>query len=259
MSRKTAGTATADCIRVFAPDDSDLDVPAFRLVDVPDAPLASLDTGRLRCASDYELSSPLRQAIVTARLELAESQQPNGMFRSPRGADPAPVSQLILLAAWCDQLTHDHVQKAAKTLVHAQTSDGSWSCVFGGSPDLNTTVIAYLALKIAGLAGHHPALQSARRFIWQQGGADAVDSPTRLILALFGQIPFTVCLPFRTASTESNGHVVPAAMRLLMRRRSTAPRVEMGLIRELFKAQPHAWSCPWQARPARWMASWLAT
>jgi squalene-hopene/tetraprenyl-beta-curcumene cyclase len=86
------------------------------------------------------------------------------------------------------QIPDRHAGKIAGHVLSRQRPDGSWSSYFGGPGDLNVSVQAYFSLKLAGIPPDHPSLQTARSFIQGAGGLGAVNTVTRIWLALFGQV-----------------------------------------------------------------------
>jgi squalene-hopene/tetraprenyl-beta-curcumene cyclase len=75
-------------------------------------------------------------------------------------------------------------------LLARQRPDGLWSIYHGGEPDLNATIEAYAALRLAGLSERAPQLAAARRFCEERGGIAAARVFTRIWFALFGLWPW---------------------------------------------------------------------
>jgi squalene-hopene/tetraprenyl-beta-curcumene cyclase len=75
-------------------------------------------------------------------------------------------------------------------LLARQRPDGLWSIYHGGEPDLNATMEAYAALRLAGLSASAPQLAEARRFCEERGGIGAARVFTRIWFALFGLWPW---------------------------------------------------------------------
>jgi squalene-hopene/tetraprenyl-beta-curcumene cyclase len=71
-------------------------------------------------------------------------------------------------------------------LLAQQGKDGLWSIYHGGEPDLNATIEAYAALRLAGLSSRAPQLAEARRFCEERGGIGAARVFTRIWFSLFG-------------------------------------------------------------------------
>jgi squalene-hopene/tetraprenyl-beta-curcumene cyclase len=75
-------------------------------------------------------------------------------------------------------------------LLARQRPDGLWSIYHGGEPDLNATIEAYAALRLAGLSDQAPQLAEAKRFCLDRGGIGAARVFTRIWFALFGLWPW---------------------------------------------------------------------
>jgi squalene-hopene/tetraprenyl-beta-curcumene cyclase len=71
-------------------------------------------------------------------------------------------------------------------LLARQRSDGLWSIYYGGEADLNATIEAYAALRLAGLSEHAPQLAEAQRYCVEAGGIGSARVFTRIWLSLFG-------------------------------------------------------------------------
>ena len=78
-------------------------------------------------------------------------------------------------------------RKIATYLRRQQRPDGAWAIYHDGPPDLNATVEAYFALKMAGVSAQEPAMRKARQFVLSAGGVPKVRNFTKVWLALFGQ------------------------------------------------------------------------
>ncbi len=76
---------------------------------------------------------------------------------------------------------------AAAYILSKQCDDGTWSNWHGGPPELSTTVEAYLALKMAGIATDAPEMAKARAYILSRGGVENVRVFTKIWLAMMGE------------------------------------------------------------------------
>jgi squalene-hopene/tetraprenyl-beta-curcumene cyclase len=75
-------------------------------------------------------------------------------------------------------------------LLRHQKRDGSWGIAWNLPGDVSTSVEAYLALRMLGLAPDDPRLRRAQAFIRGAGGVARVRVFTRIHLALFGLFPW---------------------------------------------------------------------
>lgn len=84
-------------------------------------------------------------------------------------------------------------QAICNWIVKNQNADGSWSLYKFGAGDLSCTVECYLALKINGYSIDSEVLLKAKSFILEQGGITNIRIFTRIHLALWGLVPWSVC------------------------------------------------------------------
>src|SRR5216117_2616356 len=82
-------------------------------------------------------------------------------------------------------------RKIANELLARQRADGTWAIWFEGPGELDTTIEAYVALK---LAGFDPG-PLARNFIQRAGGIPCARIFTKCFLALLGQWPWQRIVP----------------------------------------------------------------
>jgi squalene-hopene/tetraprenyl-beta-curcumene cyclase len=82
-------------------------------------------------------------------------------------------------------------KKLANYIRRRQLPDGGWNIYAGGPSELNASVKAYVALKLAGDSPSAPHMARARCQIHDLGGVEATNSYTRLYLALGGVLPWS--------------------------------------------------------------------
>jgi squalene-hopene/tetraprenyl-beta-curcumene cyclase len=68
--------------------------------------------------------------------------------------------------------------------------DGGWNIYEGGPSEVNASVKAYFALKLAGHAPTQPWMQEARACVLRLGGIPQMNTYSKLYLALLGQFPW---------------------------------------------------------------------
>ena len=72
----------------------------------------------------------------------------------------------------------------------AAAPDGGWNIYEGGPSEVNATVKAYFALKLAGHRADAPWMHEARACILRLGGIPRMNTYAKLYLALLGQFPW---------------------------------------------------------------------
>jgi squalene-hopene/tetraprenyl-beta-curcumene cyclase len=200
--------------------------------------------------SYYELVVPVRQSILRARQFLLSQQQMDGSWRGTQRCDASLAAQWILLQVYLqDDGTEleDLCEQAAAAILDQQLPDGGWALAPGGPADLNISVQAYFALKLAGQEPNDERLGRARDVIRRLGGADAADTSTRYFLALFGQIAYDTCpamppefVRFLGRHTAEYEAVLRSLAVIWAHRPTRSIRLERG-VRELFVRRPEEW------------------
>jgi squalene-hopene/tetraprenyl-beta-curcumene cyclase len=148
-----------------------------------------------------ELKRSLIQAIPAAveraAAALVEQQDAAGHWCAELTADTTLESDYILLQLWMhppvngvwNPPTMPLVQRAAQSILARQLSDGGFNIYLQGPTELNATVKAYCALKLAGLSASDPRLSQARECILARGGIQAANSYVKINLSLFDLYP----------------------------------------------------------------------
>lgn len=133
----------------------------------------------------------LRQALDLAVQWLLARQDAEGWWCGELETNVTMTAEHILLLRFLG-LSLEHIKDGAtRHILSNQRADGSWALYFDAPADLSTTIEAYVALKVLGLAPEHEAMQRARRVIYQQGGVVKARVFTKIWLALFGQYPWS--------------------------------------------------------------------
>ena len=130
----------------------------------------------------------LGQAIEKTRDYLLEIQRQEGCWAGELEADVTVTAGFIpLMYFMTGQVDPVKQPKVVNYVKSKQQTDGSWSTYYCGPGDLNVTIQAYFALKLAGVSAEETFMQRARDFILSRGGIIKSSTLTRIWLALFGQ------------------------------------------------------------------------
>ncbi len=134
----------------------------------------------------------LDSAIERARDALLARQHPDGHWCFELESDCTITAEYILMMHYMDEIDDELQERLARYMRAAQVLDGhgGWSQYHGGAIDLSCTVKAYFALKAAGDAPDEPHMRCARTAILEGGGAAKCNALTRILLALFQQVPW---------------------------------------------------------------------
>ena len=133
----------------------------------------------------------LDAAIEAATQRLLELQHPDGYWVGELESNVTMTAQHLFWHHVLGLRTPDLDRRIANELLARQREDGTWAIWYDGPGDLNTTVEAYAALKLAGV---DPGAK-ARDFIQAQGGIPKTRIFTKCFLALLGQWPWRRVTP----------------------------------------------------------------
>jgi squalene-hopene/tetraprenyl-beta-curcumene cyclase len=136
-------------------------------------------------------------ALSRAIEALAAQQAKEGFWCGELTADSTLESDYILLQLWLHQPSgaewnppsRPRIEKAARSILDRQLPDGGFNIYIDGPSEINATVKAYCALKLAGLAVDSEPLRRARVRILELGGMQAANSYVKINLSLFGLYP----------------------------------------------------------------------
>ncbi|HZV94548.1 MAG TPA: squalene--hopene cyclase [Candidatus Nitrosocosmicus sp.] len=143
----------------------------------------------------------LAEAAGAAALRAGEAvlalQKPDGYWCGDLLADTTLESDYVLLQLWLyppeagvwRPPTWGRIEKTRRAILARQLPDGGFSIYPDGPAELNATVKAYAALKLAGLSAESEPLARARECILRLGGIQETNSYVRINLSLFGLYP----------------------------------------------------------------------
>ncbi len=137
------------------------------------------------------------QATRRAVRHLLDLQDRQGYWWADLTADTTLESDFILLELWrhapqdgvWNPPTRPLIEKAMRSILARQLSDGGFNIYSEGPSEINATVKAYTALKLAGLPFDDPNLARARKRTLALGGLQAANSYVKVNLSLFGLYP----------------------------------------------------------------------
>ena len=120
---------------------------------------------------------------------LLSLQASEGYWLGELEADTTLESDYIFYLHVIGKAHPDRIAKLANYVRRRQLEDGGWNIYFGGPSELNATIKAYVALRLAGDSRRIPSACSGRaQRVHELGGLEASNSYTRLYLALVGAV-----------------------------------------------------------------------
>src|SRR6202049_4229133 len=112
----------------------------------------------------------LEDAIDRGASHLLSLQAPEGYWLGELEADTTLESDYIFYLHALGKASRHRISKLANYVRQRQLPDGGWNIYFGGPSELNATVKAYFALKLAGDRPNQAHMQRARACVLQLGG-----------------------------------------------------------------------------------------
>jgi len=159
-----------------------VDVALFREIIAAKAP-------RQR-APAFALEGELETAMRRSQAYLLSQQKPEGYWIGELMADVTLVADLIACRHWEGKVDPEWQRKAVNQVFSLQLPDGGWNTYYGGPAEVNATIKAYLALKLAGVPVTDPRLLRARGVALSLGGVPRMNTFSKLSLALLGLFPW---------------------------------------------------------------------
>lgn len=133
---------------------------------------------------------PVETAIRRSQGYLLSVQKPEGYWIGELMVDSTLVSDMIAFYHWDGKVDPVWQKKAVNHLISMQLPDGGWNIYHGGPAEVNATIKAYLALKLAGVPVTDPRMLKAREMALNLGGVPRMNTFSKLYLALLGLFPW---------------------------------------------------------------------
>ena len=137
------------------------------------------------------MDDKLTQSIDSATEALLARQRRDGHWVFELEADATIPAEYVLLRHYLGEPVDAALEaKIAVYLRRIQGAHGGWPLFADGDLDVSATVKAYFALKMIGDAVDADHMRRAREAVRARGGAARANVFTRIMLALFGFIPW---------------------------------------------------------------------
>ena len=137
-------------------------------------------------------ASLIDRRIDAAAAALRAAQAPNGHWVFELEADATIPAEYVLLTHYLgEEPDLERERKIGVYLRRRQQPGGGWPLFHGGAFDISATVKAYFALKMIGDDPDAEHMRRAREAVRKRGGAAQVNVFTRLLLCLYGNLPWS--------------------------------------------------------------------
>ena len=220
----------------------------------------TLDAAALR--RDETTARAGDRALIAERVErLWGLRREDGHIVFELEADCTIPSEYVLLRHFLGEIDAAREARIARYIRAHQRGDGAWPLYTGGAGNISATVKAYWALKLIGDDVDAPQMARARSWLLGQGGAARANVFTRIIMALFRQIPWhgMPCMPveamlaprwfpFHMSKIAYWSRTVLTPLLILHAHRARAENPTGRDIRELFVTPPEE-ERVWQINP----------
>src|SRR5678810_1032538 len=115
-------------------------------------PSARPETGVFYPANDSQSAS----AISRAQENLLDQQKPDGHWCGELYVDSTLCSDYVLYMHWLGEVDRELQERCTQHILRRQLPDGGWNIYYGGRSEINASVKAYFALKLAGYSADLP-------------------------------------------------------------------------------------------------------
>ncbi len=132
----------------------------------------------------------LDRTVTAATGALLAQRQADGHWVFELEADATIPAEYVLLQHYLGETDTPLEPKIAVYLRRIQGEHGGWPLFHAGAFDMSASVKAYYALKMIGDDPDAPHMRRAREAILSHGGAANSNVFTRILLALYGAIPW---------------------------------------------------------------------
>ncbi len=132
----------------------------------------------------------LETALRRSQDYLFSIQKPEGYWIGELMVDSTLVSDTLAYHHWNGKVDREWQRKAVNHIFSMQLPDGGWNIYHGGPAEVNATIKAYLALKLAGVPVTDPRMLRAREVALNLGGVPRMNTFSKLYLALLGLFPW---------------------------------------------------------------------
>jgi squalene-hopene/tetraprenyl-beta-curcumene cyclase len=193
----------------------------------------------------------LDSAVSRATDWLLSRQHEDGHWVFELEADATIPAEYVLMRHYLGTIDIDIEQRIGRYLRGTQEAHGGWPLYRGGAFDISASVKAYFALKAIGDPVEAPHMARAREAILAAGGARRCNVFTRILLALWGEVPWRAVpvmpiellllprwFPFHLDKVSYWSRTVIVPLLVLMTKRPQAKNPRGISIAELFLEPP---------------------
>ena len=144
-------------------------------------------------------------ALKRSQEYLLSIQKPEGYWVGELFVDVTLVADMVAYHHWAGDVDPEWQRKAVNHIFSKQLADGGWNIYYGGPAEVNATIKAYLALKLAGVPVTDQRMLRARSMALSLGGVPRMNTFSKLYLALLGLFPwdYVPTIPSKSCSSAN--------------------------------------------------------
>lgn len=128
----------------------------------------------------------VKRAIAASQSHILSQQYDEGYWWAELESNVTITAEVLLLHKIWGTDTTRSLHKVEHYLRREQKDHGGWELFYSDGGDISTSVEAYMALRLLGVATDDPAMVKARAFILNNGGISKCRVFTKFHLALLG-------------------------------------------------------------------------
>eukprot|EP00033_Pygsuia_biforma_P002240 GCRY01002481.1.p1 GENE.GCRY01002481.1~~GCRY01002481.1.p1 ORF type:complete len:677 (+),score=148.99 GCRY01002481.1:133-2163(+) len=120
-----------------------------------------------------------------------EEQSDDGSWRVFYEGSVLGESYMIMQEVMFPPTDNKLVSELADSIARLQAEDGGWPLYPGSGGHYNTTIEAYIALRVAGYPCSHPVVAKAATFLCERATTEKISSLTRILLCACGIMDYS--------------------------------------------------------------------
>ena len=147
---------------------------------------AFMDRTSNRMRKTEKAGTDVAGAVKLSQDYLMSVQHEEGYWVGELMVDVTLVADMVAYHHWAGDVDEAWQKRAVNHIFEKQLEDGGWNIYYGGPAEVNATIKAYLALKLAGISPTDPRMLKAREIAQHLGGPPRMNTFSKLYLALLG-------------------------------------------------------------------------
>ncbi len=132
------------------------------------------------------LQNAVETAIRKSQKDFLSKHTDEGYWVGELIGDSALESDYIMYMHFMERVDKEKQSKLVNYICSQQNQDGGWPLYYGGPSEVNNSVKAYFALRLADNDENEPHMIKARDTICSLGGMEALNTYSKIYMCMFG-------------------------------------------------------------------------